>query len=90
VEYLKRGKLTLDDIHTVMRVEHLSQDFNRFKVKENLTITIHTKNCRAKDDTIKKFLEVNPDMVNRILKLYAEDIELYKEVEERIRRDVCI
>jgi len=87
VEYLKRGKLTLDDIHTVMRVEHLSRDFNRFKIKENLTITLLVKNCRDKDDTIEKFLEDNPAMANRIRKLYAEDVELYKEVEERIRKE---
>jgi len=87
VEYLKRGKLTLDDIHTVMRVEHLSQDFNRFKIKENLTITLLAENCRDKDDAIEKFLEAHPAMAKRIRKLYAEDVELYKEVEERIRKE---
>jgi len=87
VEYLKRGKLTLDDIRTVMRVAHLSEDFNRFKIKENLTITLLAENCRDNDDTIEKFLEANPAMANRIRKLYAEDVELYKEVEERIRKE---
>lgn len=84
IEYLKHGNLDIEDIDVIMRVSHLQADFNKFKKRDNLAISLKKVNARAPDRMIEDFVGANPRVKQRICKLYKEDVELYGQAEENL------